>query len=135
MGKYTTLQNDIFSIFASTTWKAENIKTYPTDLVAVNPGSEFIRVNIVAGDDGINLASVSGVLIIDIYVSAGMGPGRANLIADRLDVYLVGKSFKLTPPGTTQFQNSTMSFSGRDYDNESLSRYTYSIPFNYFGVL
>jgi hypothetical protein len=134
MGKYTVLQTDVFSIFASTTWKAENLKTYPTDTIAINSGSEFLRVNIIAGGEGVNLKSVSGVLIIDIFVSAGNGPGRANSIADVLDTYLVGKSFKLAKPITTQFMGSSMVFVGRDPDNAALSMYSYSIPFNYFGV-
>lgn len=135
MGKYTTLQNDIFSIFASAEWEAESLKTYPTDMVAVNAGTEFIRVNIIADGEGLNVSSVSGILSIDIFVSAGQGPKRANLIADRLDTYLVGKSFQTGAPNSTQFLNSSMSFYGRDPDDQSLSRYNYSIPFNYFGVL
>jgi hypothetical protein len=104
-------------------------------MIAVDSGVEFIRVNIVASGEGINLKSISGVLIIDIFVSAGNGPGRANFMADVLDTYLVGKSFKLTAPSTTQFNGSSMQFVGRDPDNQALSRYVYSIPFNYFGVL
>ena len=135
MGKYTALQNDIFSIFASATWKAENLKTYPTDMVATDTGSEFIRVDVISNAKGVNIGSISGVLIIDIFVSAGKGPARANFIADRLDTYLVGKSFQLSAPSSTQFLNSTMAFVGRDPENKALSRYHYTIPFNYFGVL
>ena len=135
MGKYTKLQDDIFSIFSDAAWVAEDLKTYPTDFVANDSTSEFIRVNIIASGDGINLSSISGILMIEIYVSAGRGPSRANFIADRLDVYLVGKSFDNAAPSSTQFMNSSMSYVGRDADNQALSRYHYSIPFNYFGVL
>ena len=134
MGKYTALQDDIFSIFADAAWEAENIQTFPTDTIPDNNVGEFIRVNIVGDGQGLNLTSISGVVIIDIFVAAGNGPTKANLIADTLDSYLVGKSFRLTPPKNTQFLNSNMVYSGRDPDNPSLSNYSYSIPFKHFGV-
>ncbi len=134
MGKYMNLQQDIFSIFNSSAWKAENIKTFPSDFVIVNAGNEFIRVTIVASGAGINLNSVSGVSIIDIFTSAGNGPKRASLIADKLDLHLVGKSVTTQSNAVTQFFTSSLDFKGLDKDNSALSRSTYTIPFNYFGV-
>lgn len=134
MGKYANVQADIFSIFSDNTWKAENIKSYPTNSVAVNSGNEFIRINIIPSGAGINLSSISGILIIDIFTSAGSGPNRATLIADRLDSYIVGKSLSTVNGIVTQFLNSSMDYIGRDPDNVSLFRSAYSIPFNYYGV-
>jgi hypothetical protein len=134
MGKYIGLQDDVFSIFNSATWKAEQIKTYPSNFVAVAAGNEFIRVSIIASGSGLNLKSVSGVLIIDIFTSAGNGPRQAFLIADKIDQYLVGKSVTTTSGYKTQFSNSSLDIRGLDRDNPSLSRSIYTIPFNYFGV-
>ena len=135
MNKYTKLQADIFSVFADASWEAEDISTHPIDTVANNTTSEFITIDIASNSEGINTNSVSGALIIEIYVAAGKGPSRANFIADKLDTYLVGKTFDNAHPSTTQFLGSAMAFAGRDPDFPALSRYNYSIPFNYFGVL
>lgn len=134
MGKYEALESDVFSIFASQTWKNENIKTYPVNFVTVNPGAEFIRVSVIPSGDGINIKSVSGLFSVDIFTSAGNGPRRASLIADKLDQYLVGKVLTTSLNGTTQFASSNMRHVGVDKDNPALFRSIYQIPFNYFGV-
>lgn len=133
MGKYVALETDVFSVFSTNQWKAENIKTYPINFVTINPGAEFIRVSVISSGEGVDIKSISGVLIIDIFTSAGNGPRQSSLIADKLDQYLVGKSFS-TGNGTTQCHNSTMKHVGLDADNPSLFRSIYQIPFNHFGV-
>jgi len=134
MGKYENLEKDVFSIFASTLWKNENIKTFPVNFIELNPGNEFIRASVIPSGNGINLTSISGVLIIDIFTSAGNGPRRTSLIADKLDSYLVGKSVSTVSGNSTQFNKSALSYVGLDTVNSALYRATYSIPFNYFGV-
>lgn len=134
MGKYQNLETDAFSIFASTPWKNENIKTFPANFIELSPGNEFIRVSVIPSGNGINLTSISGVLIIDIFTSAGNGPKKTSLIADKLDSYLVGKSVSTITGNRTQFNNSSLSYVGLDTVNSALYRATYSIPFNYFGV-
>ena len=135
MGKYSQLQTDIFSIFDSNSWKAENIKTYPENFIAMNTGTEFLRVSIIPGSSGINLRSVSGVIIIDIFTPAGVGPKRPYLIADKLDNYIQGKSISHDNSSCTQFKSSSTKPLGLDRDNPSLFRCSYEIPFNYFGVI
>lgn len=132
MGKYLNLQDDIFSIFNSNTWKAENIKTFPANFVAVSQGNEFIRVSIISSKSGININSVSGVLIIDIFTSAGNGPKQPSFIADKLDQYLAGKSVTTQANAVTQLMESTLDFRGVDKNNPALFRSLYTIPFNYF---
>lgn len=132
-GKYERLTKDIFSIFDAPLWKAEGIKTFPANFVTVNPGNEYIRVSIIPSGRGINQKSVSGIMIIDIFISAGTGPLRAGLIADKLDEYLIGKTIS-TGSNATQLLISSLNFSGVDSDNPSLYRASYTIPFNYFGV-
>jgi len=135
MGKYTTLETDVFSVFSSTLWKSEKISTYPNNFVVNNNSSEFIRVTIIPSGNGLNIASTSGMLIIDIFTFAGEGTKKPSLIADKLDQYLVGKSLNTSPKSTTQFQGSSLSFGDIDKDNSSLFRSTYTIPFNFYGVL
>jgi len=134
MGKYENLEKDVFSIFGSTSWKNENIKTFPVNFIELTPGTEFVRVSVIPSGNGINLTSISGVLIIDIFTSAGNGPRRTSLIADKLDSYLVGKSVSTVSGNSTQFNKSALAYLGLDIVNSALYRATYSIPFNYFGV-
>ena len=134
MGKYEATEINVFSVFDSAEWKAEAIKTYPTNFIAVNPGNEYIRVSIIPSGKGVNLVSLSGVIIVDIFTSAGNGPRRTSTIADKLDQYLVGKSLETVSGATLQLKNSTLALVGVDPDNTSLYRSTYTIPFNLFGV-
>jgi hypothetical protein len=129
MGKYSQVQVDIFSIFNSSSWKAENIKTLPQNFIAMNSGNEFLRINIIPAGAGINVRSVSGIIIVDIFTPAGTGPKRSLLIADKLDSYLQGKSIP-SEKGNTQFQSSSFRTIGVDKDNPSLFRSNYEIPFN-----
>jgi len=135
VGKYTDLETDIFSIFASNTWKSEKIKTYPNNFILTGNPKEFIRVTIIPSGKGVNRLSVSGVVIIDIFTLAGEGTRSLSLIADTLDNYLGGKVITLLSGRATQFGISTMTISGFDTDNPSLFRAHYTIPFNFFGVL
>jgi len=133
VGKYSNVEADIFSIFGSAAWVLESIKTTPANFINEN-STEFIRINIITSSFGINFKSTSGVLIIDIFTTAGKGPNRASVIADKLDDFLQGKSLNTTSGGTTQFVDSTLSHDGIDKTDTTLFRSTYTIPFNYFGV-
>lgn len=136
MGKYSAISNSVFSIFSTTQWKAENIKTFPENFVGDVSGGEYIRIAVLAnGSTMVNpLKSVSGLVLIEIYTPAGFGPSRTNLIADKLDTYLVGKAFSLNTEGSTQFGRSYLAGGDNDKINPSLYRDTYTIHFNYFGV-
>lgn len=135
MGKYTTLQNDVFSVFSLSEWEAENVRTFPSDFVAVNAGTEYIRVNVIPNGAGINNESTAGILVIDIFVAAGSGPSRTNVIADKLDAYLQGKSLSTTEGILTQFFSSSLAAIGKDKENPALYRSSYTIPFKSFGVM
>lgn len=134
MGKYSNIDSNVYSIFGLTSWIAEKIKTYPANFVAIDRPSEFIKVSIIPSGPGINLNSVSGVIIIDIYVPAGKGPQRASLIADKLDTYLSGQTLYPTN-ACIQLLTSSVSVNGVDKEDPSLYRTTYTIPFNYFEVM
>ena len=135
MQKYENTLTQIFSIFGSPAWKSQNIKTYPSNYVAKDASSEFIRVSVIPNGKGINLKSISGLLIIDIFASAGDGPKRLFQIADKLDEYLCGKTVKTESLSKVQMRESSISSSKIDEDNPTLSRVSYSIPFSYFGVI
>jgi hypothetical protein len=135
MGKYTDLETNVFSIFANNLWKSEKISTYPNNFVVTKNSGEFIRVTIIPSGEGINLISTAGILIIDIFTLAGEGTKRPSFIADKLDNYLVGKTVSTSLRGVTQFNGSSLSFSGIDTGNPSLFRSSYTIPFNFYGAL
>jgi|SaaInl4_135m_RNA_FD_contig_123_9438_length_7068_multi_5_in_2_out_0_2 hypothetical protein len=134
MGKYVDTRTDIFSVFALETWIAEGINTYPDNFIAVSPGNEFLRVSVIPNGEGLNASSTSGILIIDIFTEFGNGPSRTFVIADLLDTYLSRKSVTAASGYVTQFTDSVLDIAGKDADNASLFRATYTIPFSYFGV-
>lgn len=132
-GVYENLHKDIFSVFGAAGWVAESITTFPENFTGAVSSREYIRIKILANTEGLNISSIAGLLMIDIFVPAGGGPLRSSQIADRLDAYLVGRSLHLSS-GHTQFWRSSLSNFGLDTDNASLFRSIYSIPFNHFGV-
>ena len=134
MGKFTALSSDIYSIFGTEAWTAEGITARPENFVAINNLSEFIRINIIPGSSGINLNSVSGLLLIEIFIPAGKGTKRAFQIADILDTHLVGKSVSTVQGAVVQFGKSTCAPNGKDKEDDNLYVYEYNTPFNYFGV-
>lgn len=134
MGQYTSIRSRVFSIFGSTTWKAENIKTVPNNFIGVVGQNDYIRVSIIVSGAGfLNIKSNSGILNIEIFTAAGMGPNASDVIADKLDNYLQYKSI-VVDNDTVQFRGSSLTPLGLCADNSSLHRSMYSIPFNLFGV-
>ena len=133
MGKYANLEQDIFSVFASSAWADEGIRTFPTNYIAVDSSSEFIRVSVIPSGRGINRHSLTGILIIDIFISAGKGTRRAFEIADKLDSYLLNKSLTTDSSTLTQFGLSSLSAGSVDTQNAALFKSSYSITFSFFG--
>jgi hypothetical protein len=133
MGKYADLEKDVYSVFSSNEWKAEDIKTFPTNFVVMNTTSdEFIRVSVIPSGKPINRYSLAGVLIIEIFIAAGSGTRRAMAIADTLDSYLVDQS-KKTSTGVTQFGISSLMHNGPDKALPVIHKSTYTINFNFYG--
>ena len=130
MGKYSSLETEIYSVFGSTAWKGENIPTFPANFL-VNNTNEYIRVSIIPSSPGVNLNSVSGILLIDIFAKSGKGTKSINMIADKLDDYLMGISL-LNDKDNIQFFESNLTMRGTDKDNSSLYKALYSIKFNFF---
>jgi hypothetical protein len=130
--KYVNIVDNVYKLFATPEWKAEKIPTFPSNFDG--SGDEFIRVSVIPSGGGINLNSGSGVVLIDIFTSAGKGPKRAMSIADILDLYLVGKSLSTQAGTIFQFSQSSAQPFGADPINPSLYRVQYQISFNYFEV-
>ena len=134
MGKFTAVEDAIFSVFATNAWQSEGVETIPANYVSpANPGGDFIRVNVISNGKGVNTVSVSGMLIVDIFTSAGQGPRPATVIADKLESYLRNQSI-ITSKGTTQFHGGAFTLKGLDTANPTLFRSSYSIPFHFYGV-
>ena len=134
MGKYLNLEQDVFQIIEQKLKTEQDLKVYPSNYLALNSGNKFLRCSIIPSGKGINLNSVSGLLIIDIFTPVGVGPRDATLIADILDQELAGKSINSVNNNVTQFMGSTFVHVGVDSANPSLFRSNYTVPFNFFGV-
>jgi len=132
--KYSSLQEDINAIFASQPWLDLQIETHPEGFVGNTYEKEYVVVTIIASEPKTSITSVSGQILIDIYIPAGLGLKRAYEIADLLDEQMAGKVLYNTLAGTTQLGSSSLQGRGTDKDNQSLYRAIYSIPFTFFGV-
>lgn len=133
MGKFLDLESVVYSIFGSQSWKNENIPTYPLNLVKNDSNKEYIRISIIPGSQSVNINSSSGVLIIDIFTDYNTGTKAYFKIADKLDSYLVNKSF-FKNKYALQLGTSSLAPSGQDPETRSLFRAQYTINFNFFGV-
>lgn len=132
MGKFTRLLQDVLSIFGTTEWIAENIKVVPQNFVGNTDATEYIRVSVVSGGVGINALSTSGLIMIDIFTPQGMGPARSSVIADKLDAYLLGKSFGNSGATTQVLKTSNLKVVG---SKESLLCHSiYQVQFNHFHL-
>jgi len=132
MSKFTGVRDDIYGVFASPSWLAEGIKTFPDNFsTKVDAPDGYIRVSIIGGGSPAfyqSYGNLSGQLVVDIFTTAGQGIARAHEIADTLDMYFVARQV-----GSTQFFTSTLNPYGRDSANPSLFRAIYTIPFSYWS--
>ena len=133
LNRYVTLQDHLFSIFASSAWISEQLAIIPKGFMGNTPTQEYIEFNpIVNGfKDGDHLA---GILYINIYTALDSGPKRAAEIADILDKYLAGKSFRFdAQEAVTQFQRSTnFEIRGQAQNSKAFILSYYQIQFGFF---
>lgn len=130
--RYKRTQTDIFSVFGSDAWKAENIQTVPKDFTPKGLASEYIRVSILSGNS--TRFSGTGMVIIDIFTPAGKGPDRIVTIADRLEHHFANKILSTSEGNSIQFFTSSLGKSEFDKDNPALTRVTYTLTFKLYGV-
>lgn len=135
MGKYEEVLKNIYGVFDGTAWKDLNINTQPENYKGITTETIVITPLFTGGSlPGTASSSVSGMIMIDIFVEANKGPLRAHQIAGELDLLLVEKSIVATSGNVTQLLRSSLASIGLDAANKTLYRYSYSIPFNHFGA-
>ena len=120
--RYTAIKDSIFQIIGKITGK---IKFYPDNFPKIKENTA--RVSIVLSDSSI-YENISGLLIIDIFITAGEGPSALYSIADQLDNLMLKKTV-----GNLQFFTSSMLPLGYDVDNPTLFRGRYQLNFTYFS--
>lgn len=133
MSRFNDSLVDILSVFGTDLWKAEGIKAFPRGITPNVLPSEYLLITILLSGEPLNRASISGVVLIEIHTSILSIPIRSAVIADKLDTYLVHKSFK-TGSGVTQFGVAAMEDRGIDQGHSERHKSMYSISFNHFGV-
>jgi len=135
MGKFSRIDEGILSIFAEEAWIDEDIPVYPENFSASKNDKTFVRLQIIASDAGVNIRSAGGVLIAEIFVPRERSATPISIIADALDMFLVGRMRATTDGGVVQFFGSSIGNKQSDKDNPSLYKADYSINFNYNEVM
>jgi len=134
LNRYTVLQNHLFSIFASSAWISEQLAIVPLGFKGGSPAQEYIEFNPVVSNTGSG-DSLSGILYINVYTDLANGPKRAAEIADIMDKYLAGKSFKIVDEdeSVTQFQKgSNFYVRGEAPNSKAFLLSYYQIQFGFF---
>ena len=132
---FDDILEDVESVFASNTWKANNIKTFPANYQGdIGPNvKEHIQVNVLPSRSN-NYAygakkETNGLVAIKMFVKAGEGQGKTMALADLLDIVLQNK----TLPNGTSLGTSYLNVEGLDPLNKSLYSASYIIPFTRYG--
>jgi hypothetical protein len=112
----------IFGIFASNEWKTHGIKTVPQDTVLPTGTVPFVRVSVLPSAYGVNIVSLGGMVMLEIYTPSGDGPALSVSIADKLRSLISNKSLTAPSGRTVQFRSPTLSAKGADPRNSSLSK-------------
>lgn len=127
--KYASIKSALFGVLSTPEWLAEGIRMFPAGEPVGSPEQGYCRLNIIPSKLGVNLNSVQGIVIVEIYTPVGGGATTAAYaIADKLDKYFVGKQL-----GSVQLYGSSMSPRGLDTDTPTLCRFQYSVTFSQFG--
>ena len=108
--------------------KASGLNLFPVDVVT-DKKPPFGNVSVINSTPGVNYGSISGVVIIDVFVVGGKGAAEANAFADSLDDYLVKKSHR----GAQFFQSSFVP-RGPNKLNPGWTEYEYTVRFKFFGT-
>jgi hypothetical protein len=131
---YDDVLDDIESVFASSTWTANDIDIYPDNYQGtISDENEFCRLNVLPSN-GENHAFggkkvLEGIIAVKIFVKAGEGQSRIMAISDILDVSLQNK--RLT--NGTELATSYLNVEGLDPSNKALYSARYVIPFKIYG--
>jgi hypothetical protein len=125
---------DILTEFSLPSWTTKNIDMYPNDYQgSISNEKEYCRISVFPSASA-NIAhgakkSLSGTVIVKIFVETGEGQSRLMEIAEALDSVLQNK--KLTRG--TELYTSFINVEGLDPSNPALTSATYIIPFTLYG--
>jgi hypothetical protein len=126
---YTLIKKDIYEVLDSIT----GFKVYPDNYTGSKTGTSYITTLILPGNGYWNAygakKTMSGMLVISIYVQAGKGDAEIATIADTLDTKFQAK----TLTNGTQFGASNLKMVGLDPKNPAIYRADYGINFKYYG--
>ncbi|MDB4378623.1 hypothetical protein N9Z41_02515 [bacterium] len=131
---FKNVLDDILTVFSLPNWTTQNIDMYPNDYQgAISNEKEYCRISVFPSNSQ-NLAhgdikSLSGTVIIKIFVEAGEGQSRLMEVAEALDSVLQNK--KLTRG--TELYTSYLNVEGLDPSNQALTSASYIIPFTLYG--
>jgi hypothetical protein len=130
---FNLIKNDIYNVFASSQWKAENILVVPESFTGTLDTLPYIRLTIAPSRSEISSfgigKEISGLMILSIYVSSEKGDTESYNIAQKLDSYFQAKQLS----NKTQFKVSYINSVGIDRDNPKIYRVDYFIPFTNYG--
>jgi len=132
---YALVLRDIEGVFASATWTANDIPTYPVDYAGCKGGDsgEYAMVSLLPSGSrnyayGVKKES-TGLIAVKLFAKSGEGQGRLMAMADLLDIVLDNK----TLPNGTKLGTSYLTVEGLDPMNKALSSASYIIPFTKYG--
>jgi len=127
------LRSDIYGVFATPAWNALGVAAYPDNYQGAIATDSFVKLHIIPGtpvfDSYALKKSLSGAVIISIYVKAGKGDKEIFSIGDSIDGFFQGKTLQ----NGTQFGPSTINVLGLDRDDPSLYRGDHMITFKIIG--
>jgi hypothetical protein len=127
MKTITQLLTSVESLFASSSWTSNNIKTYPSNYQGKIDGNEWVRVNVLpfSSELAYNDLNITGQIVCNIFVPSGQGMKRAYEICDMLKVLLERNSIS----GYLQTTNSFITNIGIDEKDAGLYSVDFSVNF------
>jgi len=130
---YATLITAVESQFALSDWTTHAIAIYPDNYQgAIGDQNEFCRLNILpATSRSLTYSgekSLSGTIIVSMFVKSGEGQRRVAAIADILDGLLQHKTLS----SGLGLGASFVTIGGLDSKNTALYSAQYIVPFTYY---
>lgn len=125
MNNFKVATTAIMGLFASFP-----VTAVPSDFVG--QPLPYVRITPLFNSSDTNRLSLSGLLMVDVFVLRGNGPIGTMEIADSLETLMSNKQLTVADGSVVQFGAGSLGPSKIDKDNETISRSVYSIPFNFF---
>jgi hypothetical protein len=115
------------TLFSSSDWTDNNIKTYPTNYQGKIDSNEWVRLNVFPFSSNVSYNDInkSGQIVCNIFVPSGQGMKRAYEIADILSNILERKTIS----GYLQTTNSFITNIGVDIKNAGLYSVDFTVDF------